>query len=185
MTGKWSDFATGESGFDLIDLYAAMRHSGERVPAAKELGAMLGIPAINGHAHEPIPVKTTEGWYPIVPPPLDAPKPAPQQLQCDKLYEYYDQNDRLLFYVRRREARDGKQFYPLVYGTKNGVTGLARQTSRATQASVWAEPTPALCLRRQSSCAKARRRAMPRRQHSRIMRACRGVADASRWTTPI
>ena len=105
-TGKWSDFATGEGGFDLIDLYAAMQHAGDRVPAARELGALLGISAINGHAHVLHQRKVAENWYPIVPPPPDAPKPAPQQLRCDKLYEYYDQNDRLLFYVRRREARD-------------------------------------------------------------------------------
>ena len=60
-----------------------------------------------------------EIWEPMVPPPADAPQPPERELKnCDKLYLYLDADGRLLFYVRRREARDGesKQFLPLTYG---------------------------------------------------------------------
>jgi len=61
-------------------------------------------------------------WQPIVPVPQDAPPPTDRQLACDALHEYFDPEDRLLHYVRRIEARDGrrKQFYPLTYGVLNG-----------------------------------------------------------------
>ena len=60
-----------------------------------------------------------------MPPPADAPKPSEQQLQCDMLYEYPAANDRLLCYVRRFEAKNGKRklFFPLTYGVLNGKRG--------------------------------------------------------------
>src|SRR4051794_19140790 len=47
-SGKWKDFAAGDSGFDLIALRASMRHAGDRVAAARELGQILGL-TVNGH----------------------------------------------------------------------------------------------------------------------------------------
>jgi hypothetical protein len=66
-----------------------------------------------------------EDWLPIVPPPADAPRPTDQQLRCDMLHEYIGADNRILFYVRRHEAKGDKrkQFYPLTYGTLNGKTG--------------------------------------------------------------
>jgi putative DNA primase/helicase len=63
-------------------------------------------------------------WQPILPVPGDAPRPT-DRLACDALHEYHDAEDRLLFYVRRIEAKDGtrKQFYPLTYGVLNGKRG--------------------------------------------------------------
>jgi hypothetical protein len=43
VTGRWADFATGETGGDPINLYAYLRNirQGE---AARELARMLGVP---------------------------------------------------------------------------------------------------------------------------------------------
>jgi RecA-family ATPase len=77
--------------------------------------------AKNGRAHAP----AKQEWTPILPPPADAPRPTDQQLRCDQLHEYTAADDRVLFYVRREEAKDGKpkQFYPLTFGSLNGKRG--------------------------------------------------------------
>jgi hypothetical protein len=131
-TGKWADFAAGISGFDLIDVRAAMKHSADRTAAAREIGPMLGI-AMNGHdASAKAPgsqqkrSKTTDVWQPIVPPPAGAGKPAKSEFDgYDQVYDYLDEACTLLFYIRRREERNGekKLFHPLVYGTLNGQRG--------------------------------------------------------------
>jgi hypothetical protein len=123
-TGRWADFAGDHSGHDLIDLRAAMRHGGDRIAAASELGEMLGI-TVNGKDAQPKARHADDDWQPIVPPPSDAPEPSEKLLHCDMLHKYCGPDDRVLFYVRRHEARDGqrKQFYPLTFGTLNGKTG--------------------------------------------------------------
>jgi AAA domain/Domain of unknown function (DUF6371)/Toprim-like len=132
-TGKWADFAAGIGGNDLIGVRAAMKHSADRSAAARELGPMLGV-TMNGRdtsaktAARPQQKrdKSTDVWEPIVPPPANAPKPAKSEfVDWDKFYDYLDADGRLLFYIRRREARNGKrkQFNPLVYGTLNGQRG--------------------------------------------------------------
>jgi hypothetical protein len=69
--------------------------------------------------------KTESVWKPILPQPDDAPKPPAAMLRCDMLHEYFDANDRLLFYVRRHEGRKGarKTFVPVVYGLLDGTLG--------------------------------------------------------------
>jgi hypothetical protein len=129
--GKWSDFATGEGGHDLIDLRAAITRA-DRVTAARELGETLGISLngrarANGHARPNGHAKPKrDKWQPMIPLAPGAPKPD-QHLFAgySAVYEYCGTDDRVLFYVRRREATetDRKQFHPLVYGTLNGRTG--------------------------------------------------------------
>jgi AAA domain len=127
-TGRWADFAADQSGYDLIDLFAVMRHGRDRTAAALELGGLLGI-AVNGHDHRGPShqgrSKQADEWKPIVPPPADAPKPADKQLRCDMLHEYCSADDRVLCYVRRIEAKGskGKLFLPLTFGTLNGKLG--------------------------------------------------------------
>ncbi len=41
-TGRWADFATGETGGDVINLYAYLRNLGQG-DAARELARLLGI----------------------------------------------------------------------------------------------------------------------------------------------
>jgi putative DNA primase/helicase len=129
-SGKWADFADGASGHDLIDLRAAIKHT-DRVGAARELAETLGI-KINGQA-ELAHVKPNDqakpekdDWQPIIPPPAGAPLPDQSKFYgYSTVHEYLGPGDKLLFYVRRREATatKRKQFHPLVYGTLNGKTG--------------------------------------------------------------
>jgi hypothetical protein len=124
-TGRWADFAGDHSGHDLIDLFAAVRHGGDRVAAARELGEKLGI-VVNGKDIQPNAHGTTDDdWRPIMPAPADAPEPSEKQRRCDILHEYLDADDRLLCYVRRFDAKGDKRkvFVPLTYGTLNGKTG--------------------------------------------------------------
>ena len=76
---------------------------------------------------------TDQEWHPMVPPPLTAPKPSKKQLQCDLLHEYFDRDERLLCYVKRFEAKDGrpKEFRPLTYGVFKGVTGWHERGANA------------------------------------------------------
>ncbi len=130
-TGLWADFAGDDRGHDLIDLRAALDHT-DRVAAARVLADELGVTGNAGDtAHRsppptPAPVPPRENWQPIVPPPPGAPKPNPEEFaRFSVTYDYVDAEDRLLFYVRRKEANGThkKQFVPLTYGTLNGVTG--------------------------------------------------------------
>jgi hypothetical protein len=41
-TGRWADFATGDTGADVINLYAYLRNIGQG-DAARELARLLGI----------------------------------------------------------------------------------------------------------------------------------------------
>lgn len=43
-TGKWSDFATGDKGGDVVSLAAFLADCGQ-TEAARELAVMLGLPA--------------------------------------------------------------------------------------------------------------------------------------------
>jgi putative DNA primase/helicase len=114
-TGKWADFAAGTGGPDLIGLRATMKHGADRIAAARELGPMLGI-TMNGHDTGGIKApgsqnkraKNADEWKPIVPPPAGAPKPSAREFEnYDQVYNYLDASGDLLFYIRRREARNG------------------------------------------------------------------------------
>jgi putative DNA primase/helicase len=130
-TGKWADFAAGIKGGDLIEVRAAMKHGGDRTAAARELAPMLGITmnGLSAGASTRPQQKRDENadeWQPIVPPPDGTRKPAKREFEnYDQVYDYLDASGRPLFYVRRREARNGerKKFHPLVYGVLNGQRG--------------------------------------------------------------
>ncbi|MDP3228382.1 MAG: VapE family protein [Acidovorax sp.] len=67
-TGLWKDFCTGESGRDLLDLYAAI-HDLSKGRAAVQVAREYGLESVAGL------VKAPAGGAPIAPPP---PRPAPQ-----------------------------------------------------------------------------------------------------------
>lgn len=127
-TGVWAEFHPGgPRGPDPISLYAALYHGGSRVPAARELGAQLGLI----EAGNVVPIQPTavlkampetravpkEEWTAIVPPPGDA--EAPKLSGWDHVATYYSEDGELLRYVVRREAKgDRKKLcLPLTYGT--------------------------------------------------------------------
>jgi hypothetical protein len=129
--GKFKCFGCDASG-SVFDYVMATEHID--FPAAiKRIEAERGIAPSQPNASRRVDHDDT--WQPIVPPPADAPQPSQQQLQCDVLFEYPAANDRLLCYVRRFEAKNGKrkQFFPLTYGVLNGQRGWhdkAPQTPR-------------------------------------------------------
>jgi AAA domain len=133
-TGRWADFEAGIGGPDLIGVRACMKHGGDRTAAARELGPMLGIRMNGRDASTKAPgsqKKHDKGagadvWRPIVPPPANAPQPRKSDFEgYDQVYDYRSTDGALLFYIRRREARngDGKLFHPLVFGELNGQYG--------------------------------------------------------------
>jgi hypothetical protein len=116
--GRFHCFGCGADGtaFDYV-----MRRDRVEFPRAVEIvAAERGFP--------PKPKSNGPGgplWQPVMPVPGDVPPPTDRQLACDALHEYFDAEDRLLHYVRRIEAKDGKrkQFYPLTYGVLDGKRG--------------------------------------------------------------
>ena len=88
---------------------------------------MATIPAARRPAHRRNATRNTDDWHPIVPPPAGAPKPGEREFEgFSQVYDYLNSTgDRALFYIRRREARngEGKQFIPLTYGELNGQRG--------------------------------------------------------------
>jgi CHC2-type zinc finger protein/AAA domain-containing protein len=125
---------------------------------------------INGRSAAPKPAKDThkptneEAWQPIVPPPDDAPEPTARDLKCDTLYPYHDADGRLLFYVRRFEARNGKgkYFLPLTYGTLDGKLGWHARAPDAprplyglAQLAAFPEATVIICEGEKSADAAA------------------------------
>lgn len=112
-TGRWSDFATGEKGGDLISLYAAINRIGQ-ADAAKQLGAKpLGPPSTR-----PTTPRPADKWHVILPVPDDAPKPPNRKkLEVEKgqwvdmtfvqRWAYVDAQGQLLGYVVRFKRPDG------------------------------------------------------------------------------
>jgi CHC2 zinc finger/Domain of unknown function (DUF6371) len=106
-----------------------MKRDGVEFPeAAKRIAAEIGAAPSRAKPEHPANGNGTHTgaiWQPIVPPPADASPPIADQLRCDRLHEYRDANDRVLCYVRRVEAKNGKakQFYPLTFGVLDGKTG--------------------------------------------------------------
>jgi putative DNA primase/helicase len=124
-TGRWSDFQSGESGGDLVSLYAAM-HSLSQLDAAKAVATEIGLalddakPAKSPRApRSPEPDKPRSEWVPVVPVPPDA-GPAPKAHVVRGAYQdrwaYHDKLGNLLGYVYRFVTSDGgKEVLPCVY----------------------------------------------------------------------
>jgi putative DNA primase/helicase len=93
---------------------------------------------MNGYAAKPKSERpkskaSDERWEPILPPPQDAPAPDPCFIGYGLIFPYPDSEGRILFYVRRREARGDrkKQFHPLTHGRLNGELGWHSRHSHA------------------------------------------------------
>jgi putative DNA primase/helicase len=133
-TGEWADFATDVNGHDLIGLRAALCHARDRVAAARELAGMLGIDVSAGQSKPNGRQKASgaDDWHPL-PPPRGAHAPARMLAGFDIVYEYYNQEDRLLQYVGRIEARGDKRklIVPIVYGVLGGERGWHKKHTAA------------------------------------------------------
>ncbi|MEY4592387.1 MAG: hypothetical protein RIR18_1282 [Pseudomonadota bacterium] len=129
-TGAWSDFATGDSGGDLIGL-AAYILSTSQFDAAKELANALGVP-IPDHSGKPTGNRKPEASRPtpskppkddtpqpvcVMPVPDDAPSPPAAHVRHGKpikRWPYCTIDGRVNFYHDRYEPKgERKQFSPL------------------------------------------------------------------------
>jgi len=116
-TGAWSDFATGDSGGDLIDLFAAMRgvDLGE---AARGVASDLGQPAATAEVI-PLTRPSPDAWVPVLPVPADAAAPPAVHFRHgapSHIAEYRDAAGALLGVIHRFDPTgERKQIAPLTW----------------------------------------------------------------------
>jgi uncharacterized protein (DUF927 family) len=148
-TGLWSDFATGDSGGDLIALVGYLKGA-EPLPTAKLLAEFLGmtdfqwnqwnrgtgqaklaqVPKSERSVSVPYPddqcgTNGTE-WRPIVPSPPDALMPDVKHHKHGEpvaQYMYRSTDGNIGFIQRRFETPTGKEFVPLTFGVLKGKRG--------------------------------------------------------------
>lgn len=121
VTGKWSDFATGEAGGDPVSLLAAIRKCTQS-EAAGELASIIGH-TVTSIEHKKFVKK--EIWTPIIPIPADAPPPPSKHYQHGepvKIHEYRDREGLSSQIVHRYEfppdtpgEKNKKQFSPVTF----------------------------------------------------------------------
>ncbi|GFM35963.1 DUF927 domain-containing protein [Desulfovibrio psychrotolerans] len=147
-TGMWSDFATGDSGNDPVNLYAYVKGM-KQSEAARELAKMVGVAPTtdtgictirtaqrareNGGAQR----KSKSDWLPIVPVPDDAPAPPRTHFRHGApaaTWPYKDQNGALLGYVCRFDVEGGKQVLPLIF--------CSQRDNRQWRWQSWSVPRP-------------------------------------------
>ena len=126
-SGQWKDWATGDFGSNLLELYA-QHHRLDIVAAYDDLAPHYGL---NGTTPAPARVAPTRPIAPKQSKPGDITdirlpaegEPPLEQLGVT-LYHYRDLDGRLLFMVRRKDRPDGKKdLWPLVWATKDGTPG--------------------------------------------------------------
>lgn len=142
VTGKWSDFATGDSGNDLISLWAYLHHHGKQLNAARDLMERYHLNTPCSDYRPPAPVAVPNNDQLIMPVPDGIPAPTPQQLEHSrhgiplKRWAYNNEAGKLLFYVCRFEPHgERKQIIPMTYrhdskGTGWRWKGIAGDTPR-------------------------------------------------------
>lgn len=118
-TGRWSDFATGDAGGDLISAYA-YRYRLPQGAAARQLAKLVGelppAPAVSALSRN---VRTV--WRPIIPIPADAPAVETQWTHYVRgtpkgSWTYLDAAGRPLFHVVRFEtSAGGKEILPITF----------------------------------------------------------------------
>ncbi len=114
-TGRWLDFATGDSGGDLISLYAYLNRLNQG-QAARALAEQIGM---IGGAKTGQRQKTGNEWAALTPIPANAP-PAlaahPQHGKPTAVWTYRDTSGQPLFHVYRFDPpNERKQFCPLCW----------------------------------------------------------------------
>lgn len=183
-TGRWSDFATGDRGGDLISLCAYLFHGGDQLAALRDLARELGE-TLDGPTTPTAPADSTPDpdtsqhdrkgspWRPLVPVPLAAPiRPVAHTFRGlpDAVWEYHAADSRLLGAVYRFRTSDGgKEVLPCVFA-EHVETG-----ERAWRWMAFPKPRPLYGLPKLAAidadvlivegekCADAAGREMPRR----------------------
>lgn len=148
LTGRWSEFATGDAGGDLVSLYCYIFNSKNQIEAARDLGERLGVPLASADYVAPpaAPVRARSDWVPIVPVPADAPPIMVAHYKRgkpDARWIYRDLDGAILGAIWRFNLPDGgKDIVPVVYA-RNGVSGRCEWRNMQ-----WAEPRPMYGLER-------------------------------------
>lgn len=118
-TGVGSDFATGDSWSDIIDL-AARTWEVRPYEAARRLGERYSIlRGVRPTTTSSTTPSTPATFTPILPVPLSAPEPPrrhPQHGLYSQSWRYEDIQGRALAYAVRFDLPDGKAVLPLCYG---------------------------------------------------------------------
>ena len=161
VKGLWSDFSTGETGGDLVSLYAAI-HGMTMGKAAVELAREYGLEDVagvvttghEGHAPRPAPPppvapppptapppRTDEGWCTAMPVPENAPAPTFRHYHraaADIVHTAaYRSDGFVLGYVVRFKTSDGgKETLPYTWCTS------ARDGGSKWHWRTWDEPRP-------------------------------------------
>ena len=120
-TGKWSDFATGDAGCDLIALAAYLFHL-DQAEAARKIAAAFGSTPMNQNPFAPVSgagkrrnVNAKPKWISVVPVPAVAPPLPSEHFELGKpsaTWTYTDAAGAVLGYVLRFETKP-KTFRPL------------------------------------------------------------------------
>jgi len=142
--GKWSDFATGDAGGDLLSLWAYMHHGRDQKAAAYDLAQRYRIDARSdspanrrrfNNATESTPGQTSpppaapkDEWLLVTPIPREMKKPT--ELKHRRLgkpsryWTYRDANGLLMFYICRFDPEgERKQILPYAYWTNKKMEG--------------------------------------------------------------
>jgi predicted P-loop ATPase len=136
-SGLWSDFATGESGGDLVSLYAYI-HGLSQLDAAKDVAEQVGIAMSDSDGQSThsnvIPLKRDEAvndkpgrkspWIPVLPAPDDAgacPVAHPVLGRSQMHWDYFNAEGKLLGVVHRFVTSDGgKEVLPCCFAQHDG-----------------------------------------------------------------
>ncbi|MET4347060.1 putative DNA primase/helicase [Bradyrhizobium sp. RT9b] len=125
-TGLWADFATGDTGGDLISLYAYV-HKVSQLEAAQELAKMLGLIGYSpkhlrpGPKSQQAPSRRSSSLAedtPILPVPAEAPAPDFAHARLGRptsTWTYLDAAGKTLGYVARFDIGGRKEVLPLSY----------------------------------------------------------------------
>lgn len=120
--GCWSDFAAGDSGSDLISLYAYLNNL-QQGEAMREIAGQIGIDLQDARKapaeREDKGTKSRTEWTPVLPVPDDAPpypKAHEKRGRPVATWEYQDSDGKLLGIVCRFQTSDGgKEVLPCVF----------------------------------------------------------------------
>ena len=116
--GVGSDFATGETCSDIIDL-AAKIWNVRPYEAASELARQYGIMDKISFSDPAYDHKTKKEFTPIIPVPSSASEPMrshPNYGTCARLWRYLGLSGELLFCTARFDTQSGKVVLPQIYG---------------------------------------------------------------------
>ncbi|MBS1198138.1 MAG: virulence-associated family protein [Proteobacteria bacterium] len=139
--GKWGDFASGDTGGDLISLSAYLFYGGDQVAAARELAQRFGIAVPPAHGEErqrqqiqtpapespPVPPKKSTPWEAQRVAPETAPPPPKAHSHRgvpQMSWHYKDADGRTLGYVHRFITSDGSKEVMPVCWARNSKSGV-------------------------------------------------------------